>query len=177
MEQREPAVHVWISELLSGSFVQNEESPSSVTLPNGRIIYRARLYGIVVSNEELVVDDSTGSIVVRAFEQHFTANTGEPVLIIGRPRLYNNEPYILGEIVKRTEIGWLNLREKQHPRPMRADPREHALETVRALDAGDGADYDAVVARIGDKGEEIIVHMLAVGELFETKPGKLKVLE
>ena len=177
MEQREPAVHAWISELHSGSVVQNEDTPSSVVLPSGITAYRVRLYGIAVSQDELVIDDGTGSVNVRAFDQRFTFNIGEPILVIGKPRLYNEQLYILGEIVKRVDTGWLHLREKQHPKPTMQNPKENAIEIVRSLDAGDGADYTSVISKLGGKGEELIVHLLAVGELFETKPGKLKILE
>ncbi len=176
MEQREPALHTWIIDLLSGSFTQNENGPSSVTLQNGTTLYRARLYGIVVSKDELVIDDSTGNIIVRGFDQHFTATLGEPVLVIGRPRMYNEHLYLLGEIVKKVDIRWLQWREKQYPRTQ-TNPREYALDIVRTLDTGTGADYNNVIARLGTTGEELIVHLLATGELFETKPGKLKILE
>ena len=54
-------------------------------------------------------------------------------------------------------------------------PKEvDVLSVVRDLDGGEGADYDVVASKVG---EDKIIHLLAVGELFETKPGRLKVLE
>ncbi len=171
MEQK-PALPVWIAELLSGSFTQREDTPAHVVLPNGKSVERLRIYGIVVSTNDLVVDDGTGSILIRNFDTPATAKIGETVLVIGRPRVYNGQQYILGEIVKKIDPKWLEVRKKAEQPAQQQD----VLSIVRALDSGEGADYNAVLAKIGNN-EEKIVHLLAVGELFETRPGKLKVLE
>jgi RPA family protein len=169
---RQTAIPVWISELLSGSFQQQEDTPARVILPNGSSVERIRIYGIIVSASDLVVDDGTGSILVRSFETPAKAAIGDSVLVIGRPRIYNGQQYILGEIVKKIDPLWLEARKKNKQPTQQQD----VLSVVRALDTGEGADYNVVLAKIGNN-EEKIVHLLAVGELFETRPGKLKVLE
>jgi len=170
--ERATAIPAWITELLSGSITQQEGT--SVLEINGKTIHRARILGVVVSTEELVIDDGTGSILVRTFDMPFPVQIGDIVLAIGRPRTYDNQPYLLGEIVKKIDTKWLELRSKQQPKPESKDKNADAISTVRSLDSGEGADYDKVAAKVG---EELIVHLLAVGELFETRPGKLKVLE
>ncbi len=172
MEQKPTAIPVWISELLSGSFTQQEDSPSAIILQDGRTVQRVRLYGIIVSTNEIVIDDGTGSMLVRTFETPINTQVGAPALVIGRPRTYDGQPYILGEIIKTIHPGWLQLRKQQKPAKT-----ENPLDIVRTLDTGEGAEYDEVIKRIGTKGEETIVHLLSTGELFETKPGKLKILE
>ena len=167
--EKETAINVWITELVSGSFTQQEDGPSSILLKNGTTIGKARIYGIAVSTEELIVDDGTGSILVRTFETPFNVKIGDPVLVIGKPRMYEEQCYILGEIVKKIDKKWLEIREKTHP-PIEQEP----IEIVRTLDKGDGANYEEVAARIG---EEKVIHLLATGEIFETRPGKIKVLE
>jgi RPA family protein len=172
--ESKPAVPIWITELLSGSFNQQDDMPAQVVLADGTALERLRIQGIVVSTNDLVVDDGTGSILVRSFETPASVSIGDPVMVIGRPRVYNGQQYILGEIVKKIDPNWLELRKKTSPAP--AAQQQDVLSIVRQLDAGDGADYNAVLAQIGNN-EEKIVHLLAVGELFETRPGKLKVLE
>lgn len=166
--ERETAVHAWITELTSGSFTQEEDGPSSVLLQNGTTIGKARIYGIAVSTEELVVDDGTGSILVRTFEKQFNVKIGDPVLVIGKPRIYQEQCYILGEIVKKIDTKWLEIIQKTHP------IKQESIEIIRNLDKGDGANYEEVAARIG---EEKIIHLLSTGQIFETRPGKIKVLE
>jgi len=175
--ERHTAVHVWISELLSSSFIQQEDAPAVAVLPNGTAYNRVRIYGVVVSTDELVVDDGSGSIVVKTFDAPSTLTIGDPVLIIGRPRQYSNQYYLLGEIVKPIDSKWLELRNKQHPQQQQTNGKSQALALIRKLDTGDGTDYNEVVTKLGAKGEEIIVHLLSVGELFETRPGRLKILE
>lgn len=175
MEQQ-PAIHTWITELLSASHIQKEDEPGAILLQNGTTIRQARIYGTTVSTNELIVDDGTGSILVRTFADKFQVNIGDTILVIGKPRVYNQECYILGEVVKKIDKKWLEVREKQHPRPQ-PTKQEDAVSIVKQLDSGEGADYNQVIAKLGKNGEELIVHLLAVGELFETRPGKLKVLE
>ncbi|VVB80899.1 Uncharacterised protein [uncultured archaeon] len=165
--ERDTAKHVWISELLSGSLIPKEDSPTEIMLKDGSTINRARIYGVAVSTNELVVDDSTGSILIRTFENAFDTKIGDTVLVIGRPRIYDNQCYILGEIVKKIDPKWLEIREKIHPRQ---DP----ISIIRALDTGEGADYQKVVNKIG---EDKVIHLLSTGEIFETRPGKLRILE
>lgn len=173
--EEQTAKHVWISELTGGIFVQKDDAPTAVDV-QGRRIYRARLYGTVVSTDEVVIDDSTGSLLVRAFDNPINVNIGDIVLVIGKPRIHNNEQYILGEIIKKIDEKWLEIRNRLHPKP-NVDQKGKVIDTVRKLDSGDGADYNKVVADAGNNTEELIVHLIAVGELFETTPGKLKVLE
>ncbi len=172
MGVRDIAVHTWISELSGASFIEEEDAPSSLVLRDGRRISRVRLYGLVVSRE-LVVDDGTGSIHLECFEGKRFFEIGCPVIVIGRPRMFNQELYILVEVIREIDVSWVSFAKKRWPLPEDVDP----LSVVRELDSGDGADYDLVVSRLGKKGEDMVIHLLAVGELFETRPGKLKVLE
>jgi RPA family protein len=54
---------------------------------------------------------------------------------------------------------------------------QKVLAQIRELDKGEGASYDDVAQRLGDQAEAVIKMMMEQGELFEIKPGKLKVLE
>lgn len=169
----EAALHLWIADLLSGNIIQMQDQPTGISLPSGQTAYRVRLYGTVVSTNELVIDDGTGSILIRTFDKPFNLNIGDPVLVIGRPRSYNGTIYLAGDIAKKTDPKWMELIKKQHPYREKKD----AITLVRELDSGEGASYDEVVKRLGEKGEETVVHLLTIGEIFETKPGRLKVLE
>ncbi len=175
MEGKDTAFHIWVSELANGILKQVPDGPSAL-LANDRALNRVMFFGVVVS-PDLFVDDGTGSVLVRAFNQHLNINIGDCVLVIGRPRIYDKELYVLGEIVKKVDASWLSFWRRKYPLPAKINSSARVLDVVRKKDAGDGADYDSVVSELGDKGEELIIHMLATGELFETKPGKLKVLD
>ncbi|MCK5854229.1 MAG: hypothetical protein KAG56_03340, partial [Sulfurovaceae bacterium] len=53
------------------------------------------------------------------------------------------------------------------------DPEE-VIKQIKILDKGDGADYEDVLNKVKD--EKMIQMLLEDGEIFEIKPGKLKLL-
>ncbi len=183
--EQKPAIKVWIADLDNCTFVQKEDAPSVAVLLDGRELSRVNIMGTVVGNDNpLLIDDGTGIISVRSFDKPFRAELGSFVRVIGRLREHLGEKYVAGEIVKQIDGKWFEVRKLELPFSVRiADEKREApdgrnvLTVVRSLDLGDGADFDAVVAKLGSSGEELIVRLLALGELFETRPGKLKVLE
>jgi hypothetical protein len=49
---------------------------------------------------------------------------------------------------------------------------------IRRLDKGDGADITEVIKESKDENaEKIIKNLIKIGELFEIRPGKIKILE
>lgn len=113
MIQRKPAFKVWISDLSGGELLQEpgEFGMHYLTL-KGNNVSRVNLIGNVVDvffNPEkgfssVAVDDGSGAVNVRAFKEDSTMleglKIGDMVTIIGRIREYNNDRYILPEIVK-----------------------------------------------------------------------------
>ena len=186
-QKRLTAAKVWIGDVHSGTFVKKSDAPAAVILPDTREVSRVNLMGIVVGVDEgVVVDDGTGSILVRAFDKPFNAAIGDSVIVVGLLREYFGEKYIAGEVVKKISASWFDVRKRELPRAVQvlndekitaADENTRALELIRSLDSGEGADYDAVVSKLSQNGEELIAHLLANGDLFETRPGRLKILE
>jgi len=118
MTKRWVAHKVSIKNLLSGK--PTEDNALEVT---GIIINRARILGSVVSKfigpddkyAFLIIDDGTETIRVRGFEDSIPIikeiNTGDVVDVIGRIRTYEDEIYIIPEIIKKvTDPNWEILR-------------------------------------------------------------------
>ncbi len=113
MIQRKPAFKVWISDLHSGELLQEpgEFGMHYLTL-EGNNVSRVNLIGnvvdVFVSPEKnfssVAVDDGSGTVNVRAFKEDSAMleglKIGDMVTVIGRVREYNNDRYILPEIVK-----------------------------------------------------------------------------
>jgi len=56
-------------------------------------------------------------------------------------------------------------------------PQQRVLEIIKELDKGEGADIDEVISKMEEKNaEEIIKSMLREGDIFQVKPGKIKIL-
>jgi hypothetical protein len=55
-------------------------------------------------------------------------------------------------------------------------PIESLLDIIIRLDAGDGADIDAVIAAAGGDAEAKVTRLIEEGHVFTCKPGRVKVL-
>jgi hypothetical protein len=145
-----------------------------------------------------MIDDGSANISLRLFEENKlfeSVNIGDSVLVIGRPREFGTERYIVPEIIKKIEdANWIKLRKlelgskeiKVEEKKIEVyDTVEEVVEEdpdiislIKKLDKGDGADFNDIVEKCGkEDGEKIINNMIKMGELFEIKPGKIKVLE
>jgi len=133
-------------------------------------------------------------------------SVGDLVQLVGRPRAYGNEIYIAPEIIRKVENKrWAEVRKlelknnvldgvglkKELMRPEEKkeinESREVGLDEssfekiiaiVREFDKGDGADVGSVLKKINQPdAEKAITALLKQGEVFEIRPGKIKVLE
>jgi RPA family protein len=249
-QTRQNAIKTRISSLLNGKYVVNEGWEPNHILFGDQKLSRVNIIGVVVSknqnefsnNTSIAIDDGSGRINVRSFEENIFLNNvsvGEVVVLIGRPREYSNEIYIMPEIVKAIEDKrWVEVRklelgpeqrqfvqrevhapsvftkvveppikqkesaenvympkaaevlgdeeEKEDAEQSAGDdaPDEKEMTSTRIIklikenDSGSGADFETVIGSAKDeKAEEIIQNLLKNGDIFELKPGKLKVLE
>ena len=49
---------------------------------------------------------------------------------------------------------------------------------VKSLDRGDGADFNEIIKKINKpEAEKLLNNLIKIGELFEIRPGKIKILE
>jgi RPA family protein len=200
--KRETAMICMIESILQGSFVRTEGwNPSYFSTDLGDIS-RVNIIGVVVSNEiagGVLVDDGSGRILLRSFEGNLFGelSLGDLVLIIGRPRVYNEQKYLLPEIIKKVNHGWGAYRQlqleilKKKAKAIKKESRiilnekekpvnyfQKIVEFVKDLDDGSGADVSEVIKRAdAPKGEEFVQKLIEEGELFEVKPGRIKVLE
>lgn len=121
-----------ISEINTGRFVKKEGYESSYVITQYGNIARLNILGVVVSAETntLILDDGTGKITIRSFEPlKKIPELGEVVTVIGKPRMYNNEKYVVPEIIKPVQNNkWIDYRKKeleQRTRIIQEVPREN----------------------------------------------------
>jgi len=214
-QKRQIAYKARIADLINGGYVKEEGwTPNYIITKQGKHISRINLIGTVISKTEegseyqsLVVDDGSGTISLRLFEKNDNVKNieiGDVVLLIGRPREYGSEKYIVPEIIKKInnkkwidvrkiEIGIENLKTKKDElgkeevvvekiddstKEKTASNPQIVYEAVKELDSGQGVDIDKVIKKTGIRdAEEIIKKFLREGEMFEIRPGKIKILE
>ena len=195
-----------IQDLLEGEWIEQAEQPNGIKTAHG-LISRASVFGIVVdhpSSQSILLNDSTGQITVRTFEADvdFSKHTvGAFVLVVGRPRTYNNEKYVVAEICKQHDMAWSAYRKKELelrvpevtedsfvaadtiPETIQvpdtgANPFEQIVALIKEFDDGGGASVEDVLGKLDHpEGEQFIHTLIEEGEIFEIKPGRMKVLE
>ena len=202
--KRHVAYKVRIKDLLEAPYTKGEGDwdPNFIQL-NNKQISRVNLVGVVVSKQNetdynsIMLDDSSGRISIRFFGNNLPAddlNVIDLLQVIGRPREFGNERYIVPEIIKKIDNKkWMEVRNlelkdkkliiKKHDTTEKEitqsnDPTTKIIELIRQSDSGDGADTQQIISSSNiDNMESIIKNLLETGEIFEIKPGRLKVLE
>ncbi len=205
--QRQVAFKVSISNILNSNFEKDENLSGYIRL-NDKIISRVNLMVTVVVKSEqsqnyasLLVDDGTGKILLRNFENidaFSKVDVGDFILIIGKLREFNGEKYILPEALKKlNNIEWINVRRLELKKinyvndntesknknsnlaeEVFADTYDIIYSLIKNLDSGNGVFVDDVIKKSDiAETEKIITKLLESGNIFEVIPGKLKVLE
>lgn len=199
---RQVAVHVYVKELLDGVYEEREGwEPNILCCARGEIS-RVNVLGVLLREAgRMVLDDGSGQVSLRSFDEvpGLESPSGSVVQVVGRPREYQGSLYVIAEIIKPLDPAWAQVRkaelgsvqefskpqssssapEKSQPAPAIVDNKaEHLISVISGLDSGDGAFVDEVLeaANLGDVGEQILNQLLLDGEVFEIKPGVVKVL-
>jgi len=215
-QKRQIAYKVKINDILKGEYVKEEGEwvPNYIKVEDKKIS-RVNLMAVIVSKQNLentnyqnlLIDDGSGKTSIRSFEEGNNFNNievGDFVLVIGRPREYFNEKYIVSEILKKIEDPlWAEARklelegkgdvkeqikdteselvdkgENTEEEQIEDDINKKIFNLIKEIDIGEGADTQEVITQSNiDEAEEIIKKLLKQGEIFEIKHGRLKVLE
>jgi RPA family protein len=212
--KRNIAYKVMVKDILEGEYVKQEgEWSSNFIKLNDLEIARANIIATIISkdNNQAIVDDGSGRITIRSFDQEINSvEVGDFALIIGRPRIFDNELYLALEIIKKISSGWVELRKvelgqrqqkeivpskeekvdeqvevKAEVKPEVVTESEEVIEQTPSLniynmikekDQGSGVEIQELVDEIPE-AESLVNSLLKKGEVFEVKPGKVKVLE
>jgi len=208
-QKRQTARKLCVRDILDSTYVKEDGlKPNHIVLRDNSTAARVNLLGVVVSSASegfpaITVDDGTGRISIRAFEPDSRISyiqIGDVVLVIGRPRQFGSEMYLLPEIVRKIpDLGWIEVRKLELSKKpvitgVQTTPQqevvteevidesvmlsERIMNAIRLLDEGDGAEIEAVIEHVKDENvEKKIQFLLQSGNVFEVSPGRLKVLE
>lgn len=202
--KRQTAYKCSIETLNKGVFVKRPGWESNYLMTDYGDFSRVNIIAVVVSKEDnsITLDDGTGKITARIFdkpEMLLKIQIGDPVIIIGRPREYNNNIYLTIDIIKKIkDTEWINYRKKELSliKKIRTvdkkniindaaivesqntiTNKEKIIALIKNLDSGSGADIEDIIRYSKIKNaEEIIKDFILKGEVFEIKPGKIKLM-
>ncbi|MBU0980394.1 MAG: hypothetical protein KJ709_06300 [Nanoarchaeota archaeon] len=191
-QSRLVAVKLDISSVLSSDYREEEGwEPNYLLLGDATKVSRINVIGMVVDRAEnaCTLDDGTGLLPLRFFEKGLDIPAvGTPVLVIGRPREFNGERFLASEIMKPlASTKWVELRRLELKGRTKTDKKEAAeegignaetlLKLIKDMDKGDGVDSQELVKAAGmSDADSILESLLRDGEIFEVKPGRVKLL-
>ena len=202
-QKRQVAYKARVSDILNSGFAKDDMSAGYIKL-NGLNVSRVNVIASIIlksgdgmSYNSAMIDDGTGKIILRTFENtnlFSGVDVGDIVLVVGKIRVYNNERYIFPEIVKKLEkTEWMSLRKIElKDNIIEADnlaageivedtiqnTNQEVYTLIKRLDSGEGASIEEVISESKNPdAEKIIGRLLENGDVFEIRPGKLKVLE
>ncbi len=143
----------------------------------------------------ITLDDGTGQIKARVFSDNFhkfqNVTQGDTILIIGFLRSFNQELYILPEIVRKQEPKYLLIRkleiEKSIPKPLTNQEkqkikvfRDEILELIKNSEKDQGIDKEDIIMKFKDTKPEIIsqeiIKLIEDGVIYEPSPGMVRYL-
>ncbi len=201
---REGAKHIIIQQIVAGKIIQEEEGLWFM-LPSLEKVQRINLIATILLKEKLgnitnvKIDDGTGQIVLRFFENLSfieALEVGNTILIIGKPRTYNQEVYLSPEIVKKVVPLWLKVRrgelreqetvtngdieEKKIKLPSAEEspfPTQKLMQLIKELDHGEGALVEDILEQSSfPETEQLIEKLVEIGDIFQNLPGRVKLL-
>jgi|TARA_B100001964_G_C14239094_1_gene604037 RPA family protein len=209
-QKRQTAYKIRANAILDSKYIKTEGFEPNYLEVDGQEISRINIIGVIVEKSSqysqgiLAIDDGTGKISARVFENNVSLNNlaiGDIVLIIGRPREFSSEKYILIETIKKIDSGWAKVRKLElkesivnsKPPPNddiiasnNEDSAEEVVATnstneivklIKELDKGNGVSVEDIPSKNIKDIDKIIDMLLKEGDIFEIKPGRLKVLE
>lgn len=203
-QKRQTAYKIRIIDILNSEYIKTEGFAPNYLEIGGREISRVNVIGVIVDKSDLnnykalTIEDGTGNISARIFENNTLLDVvvvGNIVLITGRPRDFSSEKYILIETIKNIDPNWAKVRElelknittieNKLPSAEKVDVGEKIVSNstneifklIKGLDKGAGVPIEELSSKNIKEMDKIIDMLLKEGNIFEVKPGKLKVLE
>lgn len=202
--KREPAYKLRIGEILRGtpqlSSQDGRERLNFLELGD-RKIKRVNVVANVIDKFEsegekryatLTLDDASGQINIKAFGESTSLfeniGQGSTIMVIGLLRIFNNELYILPEILKTADPRYLLVRkleiEKSAPKPELTTEKIHAikdqiLERIKKEEENEGIDAEKLVTELPAEPSLInqeIRKLLEEGIIYEPRPGRVRYL-
>lgn len=176
---RQTAYKIWISNLINGKYIKQsgEWEPNYVEC-NGLKVSRVNILANVVEvnlgdNFSFVsIDDGSSTIQVKAFKDDAKLindlKIGDVINVIGRPREYQNDIYILPEIVKRViNPKWVLVRKIELTNTF-GDPEKREIIQTIAAEKNIGA-----VEAVQQKSEEQVIKYEVVNESTQNSRQKI----
>ncbi len=139
----------------------------------------------------ITIDDGSGQIRARLFGEEIAklqdTSQGDTLIIIGLLRSYNQEIYILPELIKKADPKYLLVRkleiEKTFSKPLTSEQknkvkalRDEIIDKIKQAEPKEGIDKEEIILNLKNSRPEIITQeiqkLLEEGIIYEPRPGR-----
>jgi len=143
----------------------------------------------------LTIDDASGQIRLKVFgedtKKFEELEQGDTIIVIGLLRSYNQELYILPEIIKKIDPQYLLIRklelEKSQPKTQTVNEKQEAkslkeeiMSIIKKGEETGGADIETIILTLKTAKPEVInkeiKNLIEEGIAYEPRPGKVRYL-
>jgi RPA family protein len=207
LKKRETAYKLRIADLLRGTQIFEEMEGMNKRLKfvelGERKIVRVNIIANVVDKYEsegerrfasITLDDGSGQIRARVFaddmDKFKDISQGDTLVIIGLLRSYNQELYILPELIKKQDPKYLLIRKLEIDKSYVKMPtttekkeikalRDEVINLIRESETNEGIDKDEIIMKLKSPPQLIsqeIQKLLEEGIAYEPRPGRVRYL-
>jgi RPA family protein len=206
--KRETAHKIRIGNLLVANQIFEQSDAQNprlqfVELGNKKIL-RVNLIANIIDKYEsegeskfatITLDDGSGQIRARVFGEEINKFQeliqGDTVILIGLLRSYNQELYIMPEIIKKQDPKYLLVRkleiEKEAPKKVTPEQkkevvalRDEIINKIKLAESNEGIDKEEIILSLKNSNPELIHQeinkILEEGIIYEPKPGRVRYL-
>ena len=197
--KRHIAYKLRIGDIFAGKPILNDEKFKFLILQDkeiARVNVLASIIDKFVQEGEkkyasLTLDDASGQIRVKTFgddvKKFEPFLQGDTIMVIGLLRSWNNELYIIPEIIKKKDTQYLLLRkleldlEKPKTLPLNqlVELKDKLLSLIKKEDSNGGAEIEKLILELKESPEIInqeIRKLLEEGTIYEPRPGVVRYL-
>jgi RPA family protein len=205
--KREIAYKLRIGDILAGNpIIEQQEGRERFRFLelNDKKIMRTNLVANIIEKyapegekrwASITIDDASGQIKVKVFGDDTAKfnelNQGDTILLIGVIRSFNNELYILPEIIKKIDPRYLLVRklemDSSSPKPItpeqkqeQAGVKEQIIQLIKSGEAEGGIDIEQIILKLKDASpdqiNQEITKLLENGVVYEPRPGRVRYL-
>ncbi|MEK6859871.1 MAG: OB-fold nucleic acid binding domain-containing protein [Nanoarchaeota archaeon] len=205
IKKRETAYKLRINDLLRGNQIFEEtDNPNKrlkfVELGDKKII-RVNIIANVIDKYEsegekrfasITLDDGSGQVRVRVFGEDISkfsdVSHGDTLLIIGVLRFFNNEVYILPDLIRKQDPRYLLVRKLEIEKSYSNNPpkkqeikvlRDEVITMIKEAESREGIDKEEIIMKIKSPPQLIsqeIQKLLEEGIIYEPRPGRVRYL-
>jgi RPA family protein len=206
-KKRETAFKLRIGDLLRGNQIFEETESQNkrlkfIELGNKQIL-RVNIIANVVDKftsdgetrfASITIDDGSGQIRARLFGEDIhkfeDLTQGDTLVIIGLLRVFNQELYLIPELIKKLDPKYLLVRKLEIDRSYKSEPeirpkqkililREEITNMIKEKESSEGIDKEELIMKIKAPPELInqeITKLLEEGIIYEPRPGRVRYL-